>query len=68
MYCSFCGSNKHTIKNCPKTHGGSCNRNNMYCSYCGSQKHDIEGCPKTHAGSAHRAWHPDSISDHFIED
>lgn len=68
MRCTFCGSNLHTIKNCPKTWNGSANRNNLHCSYCGSNKHSIKGCPKTFEGSANRAWHPDLIQNEFISD
>ena len=46
MWCSYCGSNLHTIENCPKTWGGQSNRNKMRCSYCGSNKHNIGGCYK----------------------
>lgn len=68
MRCTYCGSHLHTIKNCPKTWGGSINRAHMHCTYCGSNKHNIKGCPKTHAGSAAHAWHPESIKDDYIID
>lgn len=68
MYCSFCGSNKHTIKNCPKTWNGQGNRNTMYCGYCGSRKHNINACPKTFDGSGIRTWTPHLVEDEFIKD
>jgi primosomal protein N' len=68
MYCTFCGSNLHSIKNCPKTWGGQGNRNNMHCSYCGSNKHNINACPKTWNGSSNVAWHQDKIEDDHIMD
>ncbi|GAH47102.1 unnamed protein product [marine sediment metagenome] len=68
MYCRYCGSHNHTIKNCPKTHSGSINRLHMKCAYCGSKEHNIDACPKTFHGNAMRAWHPDKISNNFIKD
>jgi len=68
MYCTYCRSHEHTIKNCPKTWGGSTNRQHMYCTYCASREHNIEACPKTYAGNAARAWHPDTVADHYIKD
>jgi len=68
MYCSFCGSRNHTIRNCSKTHSGSVNRMHMGCSFCGGKNHNVQACPKTHSGSAARAWHPETVSDNFIED
>ena len=40
----------------------------MRCSYCGSKEHNVEACPKTWGGNAARAWHPESVADHFVED
>jgi hypothetical protein len=68
MRCTFCGSGKHTIANCPKTWGGSANRARMRCTYCDARDHGIEACPKTHAGSTARAWHPETVADCFIVD
>ena len=68
MYCYFCGSNKHTIVNCPKTCRGGMNRLHMYCTFCGGTDHNIKACPKTHPGNAARAWHPEKVKDHFVED
>ncbi len=68
MYCGFCGSHDHTIKNCPKTASGQANRNAMYCGYCGSKKHNTNACPKTFYGNAVRAWHPEAVEDDFIKD
>lgn len=68
MYCGFCGKNTHTIVNCPKTAGGSINRSRMYCVFCGLKDHNVEACPKTFSGNAARAWHPESVADHFIKD
>jgi len=68
MRCSFCGSNLHTIKNCPKTFSGQSNRRNMRCAYCESKQHTIEACPKTWKGSSNLAWHKDKIEDDFILD
>lgn len=68
MYCSFCGSNKHTINLCPSTWEGSANRKNLRCSYCGSHEHDIKACPKTWSGNAARTWNEDRVKEHFIKD
>lgn len=68
MRCSYCGSELHTVENCPKTWGGSVNRAHMYCSYCGSNKHNIKACPKTFTGSANRAWHENLVAKDFIKD
>lgn len=68
MHCGYCGSNKHTIENCPKTWCGSLNRTHMRCGYCGSKKHNTKACPKTWSGNAARAWNPESVEDDFIKD
>lgn len=68
MHCSFCGSNKHTDENCPKTARGYENRGKMHCSFCGSNQHYEIACPKTHSGSAKRAWSKEKISNYYIED
>ena len=68
MYCTYCGSNFHTVQNCPKTWNGQGNRNKMRCSYCGSRTHNISACPKTWNGNANRSWHEDVISNDFIRD
>lgn len=68
MRCGYCGSNLHTITNCPKTFSGSANRNRMRCSYCGGRDHSVDACPKTWGGNAARTWHPEKIKDHFVKD
>lgn len=68
MRCTYCGSGLHTIALCPHTWGGSAARNRLRCTYCGGTDHDIKACPKTYSGSAARAWHPDTVADHFIKD
>lgn len=68
MRCAYCGSPRHTERNCPKTFGGSANRANMRCSYCGARTHNVNACPKTFDGNAARAWNPDSVADDFVED
>lgn len=68
MRCTYCRRPGHTESLCPKTHAGSVARQHLRCSYCGGRDHDVQACPKTHAGSAARAWHPDSVADHFIKD
>jgi hypothetical protein len=68
MYCTFCGRKTHTITNCPSTASGQSNRLHMRCAYCGARDHNIEACPKTWHGSAVRAWHPETVADHFIKD
>jgi hypothetical protein len=68
VYCQFCRSSRHTIKNCPRTAVGQINRAAMRCKYCGSRKHNIAGCPKTWQGSANRAWHKDAIADDYVQD
>lgn len=68
MRCSYCGSGGHTYANCPKTSGGSVRHAQMRCTYCGGRDHEIEACPKTWGGSAARAWHPETVADHFVKD
>jgi hypothetical protein len=68
MRCVYCGSELHTLTNCPHTWGGSANRAKMRCVYCGAHDHNIEACPKTWGGSAARAWHEESVKDSFIKD
>lgn len=64
MRCSYCGSDKHTLSNCPKTWKGQVNRNAMRCSYCGSNKHNIRACPKTFIGNSRLASIDD---DRFLD-
>jgi hypothetical protein len=40
----------------------------MRCTYCGGTDHEIAACPKTWSGNAARAWHPNSVADHFVRD
>lgn len=68
MRCTYCGSNLHTVVNCPKTWGGQANRRAMRCAYCGSREHTIRACPKTWGGSAARKWYPDDRADDFVKD
>lgn len=68
MRCSYCGSERHTEALCPHTYAGSPARMHLRCTYCGGRDHDIKACPKTWGGSAARAWHPDSVADHFVKD
>ena len=68
MHCSYCWSNLHTAKNCPKTWAGSANRASMRCTYCGSREHNVNACPKTWHGSAKRAWHEYTVEGDFIKD
>lgn len=68
MYCTYCGSHRHTEELCPKTHSGSAACTHLRCTYCGGRDHDINACPKTYGGSAARAWHPDTVADHFVVD
>jgi len=65
MKCSYCGSVKHTEKNCPKTHEGWVNRLHLYCTYCGSEKHNVNACPKLNGTVALRNK---LLQDHFIKD
>jgi hypothetical protein len=64
MKCTFCGSNKHTEKNCPQTHEGWINRLHMYCTYCGSQRHDIKACPRLIGIAVQN----EELFDHYIKD
>ena len=68
MYCQFCGSEKHTLSNCPKTADGQANRRNMYCVYCGARDHAVNACPKTAGGYADRKWNPGDIEDDYFQD
>lgn len=68
MFCSYCWSNQHTTRLCPKTWAGSARRAHLRCSYCGATDHEIEACPRTFSGSAARTWHEDDVADHFVKD
>lgn len=68
MYCTYCGSKKHTLKNCPKTNPGQANRRNMFCTYCGSKKHNLQACPKTNDGQAARRNREEDYEDNYIKD
>ena len=61
MYCPYCGSHKHTLKNCPHTWPGQTNRRNLYCIFCGSHKHNVNGCPKRFV------YDPNNIDD-YVKD
>lgn len=41
MYCSWCGSNSHTIDTCPKL-----GRVRKYCWFCGQYGHSSKHCPR----------------------
>lgn len=68
MRCSYCGSNLHTVENCPKTWNGQANRAQMRCSYCGARDHNVNACPKTFGGNASRKWNEEEIEDDFVKD
>lgn len=68
MRCGYCGSYEHTIKLCPRTYAGSVARMHLRCTYCGGRDHDVQACPKTHDGNAARAFHPETVADHFVRD
>jgi DNA-directed RNA polymerase subunit RPC12/RpoP len=68
MRCTYCGSQLHTVTNCPRTWAGSARRAAMRCSYCGAPDHKVRACPKTWEGSARRTWEEDSIKDEFVRD
>ena len=51
--CTYCGSQLHTIANCPKTWSGSARRANLRCGYCGQSGHNSSACPHN-ASSARR--------------
>jgi hypothetical protein len=51
MRCSYCGSQLHTTKHCPKTWGGQGNRAGLRCSYCGGRDHNERACPKLGHGA-----------------
>lgn len=61
--CTFCGSQLHTLSNCPKTHGGSARRANLHCGYCGGSGHTSSACPHN-ASSARRR----NLNDDFYLD
>lgn len=46
MRCSYCGSQSHPLRYCPKTWGGSAARLHLRCDYCGGRDHNYEACPK----------------------
>lgn len=68
MFCSFCGSNTHVIRTCPRTAGGQSRRRMMRCSFCGKKDHNIRACPKTNGGNARRAWAPHKIKADYLID
>lgn len=68
MYCTYCGSNLHTIALCPKTWYVSVARSHLRCSYCGAHDHATKACPKTWSGNAARTRHEDTVKDDFVKD
>ena len=68
MRCTYCGSNKHTYRNCPHTWHGSVRHAQMRCTYCGAHNHEVEACPHTWNGNAARAWYPETVADYFVKD
>jgi len=68
MYCTFCGSSKHTLASCPKTWPGSARRATMRCRFCGSRGHNTNACPKTRVGNVMRARRPYAVEDDYVED
>ena len=68
MYCTYCGSDRHQVRFCPKTHQGSANRLHLRCTYCGGRDHEIQACPKTYQGSAVLFVEPEAVREHFIKD
>lgn len=58
--CTYCGSQRHTLANCPNTWGGSVRRTNLHCGYCGQSGHNSNACPHN-ASSARRR----NLSDDF---
>lgn len=69
MFCSYCGSRNHMVKNCPKTWGGQANRNRMRCSYCGSQKHNLQACTKTFQGNGNMSgWNKHRFENEYVKD
>ena len=68
MYCTYCGSGRHTLKNCPKTWDGQASRVQMRCTYCGARDHNVAACPRTYEGSAVRAYRPSTVEDDFVLD
>ncbi len=50
MWCSYCGSDKHDTKYCPKTSEGESNRLHLRCDYCGAKDHNRDACPKAWPG------------------
>lgn len=68
MYCTYCGSMKHTRMNCPKTYDGSVKHSQMRCDFCGEKDHTIEACPFTYNGNAARKFYPESVSNYYVRD
>jgi len=68
MRCTFCGSEKHTEKNCPRTWQGIENRRRMVCAFCWARGHTEKACPQTWQGNAIMASDPESVADEFIKD
>lgn len=69
MRCSYCGSTKHSLTNCPRTRTGNERRSyNLRCGYCGQGGHTIKACKQTASGNAARAWNPGSVENEFVDD
>ena len=47
MFCSWCGSRKHTIDTCPKLAARQ-GRRKPLCSFCGKRGHSTDNCPCRH--------------------
>ncbi|MBE8813590.1 hypothetical protein F3H66_08505 [Serratia marcescens] len=61
--CTFCGSQRHTLANCPSTFGGSARRANLRCSYCGGEGHTSSACPHNASSARRRQLNDDFYLD-----
>ena len=68
MRCTYCGSYRHTITNCPRTADGLSNRMHMRCTYCGSKNHNVNACPKTQNGISNITWHKEKVENDYLRD
>lgn len=50
LWCSFCGSHRHSYDYCPHRFEGYGNRMALRCSYCGGRDHNRDACEKAWPG------------------
>jgi len=67
MHCTYCGSNKHTYKNCRSRWDGIANRNSLHCDYCGKYHSHTRKCCPNIPGSDMARENPDNHDEYVLD-